>query len=850
MKRLLSSLFILFSQAAFCQPGSLDLNFNPNDTGFGFGNMFNATLNKIEVRTDGKYFCFGNYAEYNGSSVTGFVLMDENGLRDESFAVEQSVAGAVLTTSLTNDNKLYIGGEQFPVGPDFHPLGRLNADGTLDLSFELEGAFEPSNADVTVVHSLSNGSVIVTGDFDTFNGQDAANLLLFNSDGTRNLNFDSGTGLVRNGSPEPALFITSDDQGRIIVCGNFNEYNGQSVDGICRINSDGSLDTGFSNNFELTPPIAGGEVVYTAAVLPDGKIAVGGNFGAVDGFESGGLILLNDDGTRDENFDLPENGFNVGFSTTNAVRSLALHPSGALLVGGRFTELGSTFQANFTAVNLDGSLNETFSTEQGTNGQVNTIAVDDNQDVIFGGNFEYFEYRDNRRIVKLDAQGSPVEGFARGNSFSEPTTNVKPIPGSTDVYVAGDFSHYKDEHQSFIVRIDEEGNLVESFDPGIGIRGMNSNVSGTFFLEVQTDGKPILVGSFDTYNGDTEIRRVVRLNTDGTLDEGFDIGGDGANIVLGGYNAIDIDSQGRIYIAGGFFQWNGTPAGRIVRLNPDGSRDESYNPGNGPNNGIRTIAIDNLNRVYLAGDFNAFNGEVAPKIVRLNEEGTLDESFNPDLFNPFQTDINELYWNGDHLLAAGNIELNDEPGVDYNLVALNSEGTLFEGVSPHQGPEADLISVGSTGHIVLGLSQGSGSLIRLTPNGMLDETWDAGTGFDLGSLLDIATTEEGSLYAAGIFLGYNGIGRQYIAKIDNSVVTATSDISENTLSIFPNPANDRLNVNLDETYLNETLSVFSMDGKLIEEFRIRETPFILQVNHWTPGTYILKIREKSTTLIR
>jgi uncharacterized delta-60 repeat protein len=850
MKRISFLLLLFFHFGALCQPGSLDLNFNPNDPGFGFGRMFNSTINKIELRSDGKYLCFGPYAEFNGNPALRFVVLDEEGLRDESFSVDPNVAGEVISVSQTSGDKIYIGGEQFPVGDDFHPLGRLNADGSIDLTFELEGSFEPGFADVTVVHALSDGSVIVSGDFDTYNGLVAPNLLMFNSDGTRNLDFDPGIGLIRNGSPEPAQFLTSDNQGRIIACGNFNEYNGQTVDGICRINPDGTLDADFSNNFELTPPIAGGEVVYTAAVLPDGKIAVGGNFGAVDGFESGGLILLNDDGTRDENFDLPENGFNVGFSTTNAVRSLALHPSGALLVGGRFTELGSTFQANFTAVNLDGSLNENFSTEQGTNGQVNTIAVDDNQDVIFGGNFEYFEYRDNKRIVKLDQTGMPVEGFARGNSFSEQTIKVLPVPGTNDVYVAGYFSHYKNEHQSFIARLDSEGNLVESFNPGIGIRGSNSNVSGIFAMAVQPDGKPIVAGTIDTYDGDTEIRRVVRLNTDGTLDEGFDIGGEGANFTLGGYRRINVDNQNRIYIAGGFFQWNGTPAGRIVRLNPDGSRDENYNPGNGPNNGIRALAIDNLNRVYLAGDFNAFNGELAPKIVRLNEDGTLDESFNPDLFNSFQTDINELYWNGDHLLAAGNIELNDEPGVDYSLVALSSEGTLFEGVSPYQGPEADLISVGPTGHIVLGLSQGSGSLIRLTPDGMLDETWDAGTGFESGFLFDISTTEEGSLYAAGGFRGYNGIGRQYIAKIDNSVITNTQNISGEDLSMFPNPAKDFVLLNLDQKHQNKILTVYTTDGKVAEQILINDTNLQLDLSEWKAGMYILRIGDQETKLVK
>ena len=847
--RKLTVLVILFlTSTAHAQSGFPDLNFNPEDPGLGFGRRFNSgPMEFIEQRPDGQTLCFGTFSEYNGATTNNLVLLNGDGTKDESFAVDPDIATALFAVDLFED-KLYVGGEIFPIDGGFQVLARLNDDGTLDDQFQLEGAFEPGS-EIEEILALENGAVLVSGEFETYNGETIGNLVLFNSDGTLNDNFDAGTGFSFNGNAATPLDLISDDQGRIIACGFFNEYNGISVEGACRINSDGSLDENFSANFQLEPSNGGGEAVYTAAILDDGKIALGGTFGGTDDFTSGGLIVLNEDGTRDENFDLPDDGFNVG--SQNSIRSLAYHPSEVILVGGNFTQVGDSLQTNFTAVNLNGTVNEEFYPKIGTNGRVSDIEVLSSSEVVYVGDFEYVDYRDNRYIMKLNAGGEPDEAFARGASFSNLAEFVQPVPGTTDIYVFGSFSHYKDRHRGFILRLDSEGNPVEEFDTGIGLSGFNSNFSGAVCMEVQEDQKLLLAGLMDTYNGTVEIPNFIRLNADGSLDTSFDIEGSGANTVVGGYNAIKTDSQGRIYVGGGISSWNGEQAGRIVRLNSDGSRDETFSTGNGPNSSVFDMAIDADDRLYVAGDFNFWNGESVPQIVRLNEDGSIDTEFSADALNPLLSEISSIETRDDEILVGGTMVLSDEPGTDYGVLSFNQGGGLTSDFNPYINSFIEKIEVDPSGQIILAEGQGSGSLIRLAPDGTLDADWVSEPGFNMGSWFDITITQDGAVYAVGSFNSFNGVGRQYITKIANNLLVGTQDEAEQEfLSVYPNPSNGQFTLAVEQADLFETLHIYSSDGRLFKKIIIREVPLVLDATEWPQGAYILIVGDKTVKLIR
>src|SRR5262249_40113691 len=88
--------------------------------------------------------------------------------------------------------------------------------------------------------------------------------------------------------------------------------------------------------------------------------------------------------------------------------------------------------------------------------------------------------------------------------------------------------------------------------------------STVYALAVQPDGKLLLGGFFTQVNG-TPRARIARLNADGSLDTSFDPGSGANNFV----QALAVQPDGKVLLGGGFSQVNGTPRNTIARLNGD-----------------------------------------------------------------------------------------------------------------------------------------------------------------------------------------------------------------------------------------------------------------------------------------
>jgi len=86
-----------------------------------------------------------------------------------------------------------------------------------------------------------------------------------------------------------------------------------------------------------------------------------------------------------------------------------------------------------------------------------------------------------------------------------------------------------------------------------------------------------------------------RLLPDGSKDVSFSLGTGFNNKV---YSCL-LQPDGKILVAGSFTQCNGTAVGRLVRLNPDGSRDTSFivTPG-ATNNIIYAMALQTDGSIF------------------------------------------------------------------------------------------------------------------------------------------------------------------------------------------------------------------------------------------------------------
>ena len=164
-------------------------------------------------------------------------------------------------------------------------IARLYADGTLDTGFD-----PSANNIVYPIAVQLDGRVLIGGAFTTVGGVTGTRIARLNVDGTLDTGFNPNI-------DNDVLSMAVQSDGKILIGGAFTTVGGVMRTRIARLNTDGTLDTGF------TPPIVTNNIVFSIAVQEDGKILVGGYFTAMGGVTRNYLARLNTDGTLDTGFD-------------------------------------------------------------------------------------------------------------------------------------------------------------------------------------------------------------------------------------------------------------------------------------------------------------------------------------------------------------------------------------------------------------------------------------------------------------------------------------------------------------------------------------------------------------------
>ena len=260
----------------------------------------------------------------------------------------------------------------------------------------------------------------------------------------------------------------------------------------------------------------------------------------------------------------------------------------------------------------------------------------------------------------------------------------------------------------------QPGTIDATFNPGTGATNTagNSNVRTT---SIQSDGKIIIGGQFSSYNGIAR-NRIARLNTDGTLDATFNPG-TGANYYV---STTSIQSDGKIIIGGWFTSYNGIVRNRIARLNTDGTLDATFDQGTGADNVVSTTSIQSDGKIIIGGNFTSYNGIAINRIARLNTNGTLDTSFNPGtgangygvgttsiqsdgkiIIGGAFTSYNDIARNSIARINGGN-ELNTSDFEKNNIVIYPNPTHSVLNLSVNEGISLDKVTiVDSTGKVVL-----------------------------------------------------------------------------------------------------------------------------------------------------
>lgn len=672
--------FVFYGSTA--QVGTLDTAYYKT-RGYDFKCTGGLVLPDSTLIVTGRFF----YA--NNNPIGGIAHVYTDGSIDRTFNTGTGADEHVNVVVRQPDGKLVIGGDFIQYdGVVKNRIARLNPDGSLDPSFNTGSGFGSS---VYEIYILPNGKFLVGGNFTTFDGNPVGGFVRLNSDGTIDNTFSIGAGANNN-----VYDVDVQSDGKIIVAGQFTVFNTDTVGRILRLNADGTRDTTFKTLF------GGANNIITSAYLSAGnKIVIGGFFGTYDGNSSSGIARLNTDGSYDATF-------TVGTGFNNNVNELALQPDGKVLVTGNFTNYAGTAISRIARLNTDGTRDLTFDPGLGLNLSCNTVFVHPDNSILVGGTFTTADSFARVRFVRLSTDGKVDQTFNRQSNLSA-LVNVLGKQSSGKLIVGGGYFKFNEVTRGRIARLNEDGSLDLTFATGVGA---NNQITA---LVVLPDDKILIAGQFTTFNG-TSINRIARLNADGTLDNTF-IPGTGFDNAV---NVLAVDTLGRIYAGGQFTAFNGTTINRIIRLTANGAIDNTFAVGTGCNNTVWDLVVDKSNKLLASGAFTTYNGTTVNRLVRVNTDGTIDNTFT------MGTGANNIVYCIE-LLANGSMYI-------------GGQFTTYNGTTKNR-------------------------IARLNANGTLDATYTASANNSF--VKDIAVMNEGVI-AVGSFTQFNGVASNRIAFTDTS----------------------------------------------------------------------------------
>jgi uncharacterized delta-60 repeat protein len=308
------------------------------------------------LQPDGKILLGGGFTTLDGQPRNGIGRLNPDGSVDSTFVPPAGSDCCVLGVGALPDGKILVTGTFTNFGQRaYEGIVQLNTGGSLDATFS-----SVIHGDIRNFALQPDGKILIGGYFALPGGTNQFYARL-NADGTVDPTFDAP--LLLPNSWLQCLALQPD--GKILLGGvYFRSIDGQPNNALARLHADGRLDTTFNPILGWSRETENGSV-SSIAVQPDGQILIGGNFIALNGVPRTGVGRFNPDGTLDASFNAGETHSTQGPLTFGMVRGVALLTDGRILVGGDLATIQGEPRQLIARLNANGSLDSTFNTGAG-----------------------------------------------------------------------------------------------------------------------------------------------------------------------------------------------------------------------------------------------------------------------------------------------------------------------------------------------------------------------------------------------------------------------------------------------------------------------------------------------------
>jgi len=626
--------------------------------------------------------------------------------------------------------------------------GKLEAPAFIDDNFRPALAGAASTINRTLIQP--DGKILVAGNFHLMSGVSKNYIARFNPDGTPDYTFNTKSGA--NGQIS-AMGLQSD--GKIIIGGNFTSYSGNTVGNIARLNPDGSFDVTF-NSSGIYYTAGASSTISDISVMPDNRFYIGGNFTSYNGTTINRLARINPNGNIDTTF-VPGTAAN---STVNVIKQIS---GGKIMIGGFFTNYGGTAIKSLARVNVDGSIDTSFTIGTGPSGGINAISVLPDDKILVGGSITTFNTVAKNGLALLNTDGSNDNTFAVSGTGATINAIVRQPDGK--YMVGGVFPAIGGNTRQSIARLNADGSFDATFGAGTGLNPTGTPVGSIKDLALQADGSVVLVGAFTSYNGTTRSG-IARANSSGALDAGLAP----TSTLAGNIYAISRQADGKVLVGGQFSAVGGTARSNVARLNTDGSLDTSFVTGTGANGLVESLAVQPDGKIIIGGEFTNYNGTAIKGIARLNTDGSLDTSFV--VGTGVEGGVLTMALQADGKVLIGGFITTFNSVVVNNIARLNTDGSLDSAFATGTGVNSTVrkFIVQPDGKILVGgeFSTFNGGaktrLMRLNADGSNDASFVTGT--INSNVKDIIRHDDGKIVIVGSFTTINGTTRNRAARLN------------------------------------------------------------------------------------